>query len=78
MSKTKKLIASALAIVSLAAVPSTSIVLSGSGAGSAAGLRKWQHRLRVGGSVRERGSPTWGSSSLWNGSLEQHRLRSFG
>jgi hypothetical protein len=31
MSKTKKLIASALAIVSLAAVPSTSIVLSGSG-----------------------------------------------
>ena len=30
MSKTKKLIASALAIVSLAAVPSTSIVLSGS------------------------------------------------
>ena len=31
MSKTKKLIASALAIVSLAAVPSTGIVLSGSG-----------------------------------------------
>jgi hypothetical protein len=31
MSKTKKLIASALAIVSLAAVSSTSIVLSGSG-----------------------------------------------
>jgi hypothetical protein len=31
MSKTKKLIASALAIVSLAAVPSTSIALSGSG-----------------------------------------------
>jgi hypothetical protein len=31
MSKTKKLIASGLAIVSLAAVPSTSIVLSGSG-----------------------------------------------
>ena len=31
MSKTKKLIASALAIVSLAAVPSTSIFLSGSG-----------------------------------------------
>jgi hypothetical protein len=31
MSKTKKLIASALAIVSLAAVPSTSIVLNGSG-----------------------------------------------
>jgi hypothetical protein len=29
MSKTKKLIATALAIVSLAAVPSTSIVLSG-------------------------------------------------
>jgi hypothetical protein len=33
MSKTKKLIASALAIVSLAAVPSTSIVLSGTSAG---------------------------------------------
>jgi hypothetical protein len=31
MSKTKKLIASTLAIVSLAAVPSTSVVLSGSG-----------------------------------------------
>jgi hypothetical protein len=31
MSKTKKLIASALAIVSLAAVPSTGIVLSGAG-----------------------------------------------
>ena len=31
MSKTKKLIASALAIVSFAAIPSTSIVLSGSG-----------------------------------------------
>ena len=30
MSKTKKLIASALAIVALAAVPSTSIALSGS------------------------------------------------
>ena len=31
MSKTKKLIASALAILALAAVPSTSIALSGSG-----------------------------------------------
>ena len=31
MSKTKKLIASALAIVSLAAVPSTSIALIGAG-----------------------------------------------
>jgi hypothetical protein len=33
MSKAKKLIAAALAIVSLAAVPSTSIVLSGASAG---------------------------------------------
>ena len=33
MSKTKKLIASALAIVSLAAVPSTSLALSDSGKG---------------------------------------------
>jgi hypothetical protein len=34
MSKTKKLIASALAIVSIAAVPSTSIVLSGTSQGA--------------------------------------------
>jgi hypothetical protein len=33
MSKTKKLLAAALAIVSLAAVPSTSIALSGAGEG---------------------------------------------
>jgi hypothetical protein len=33
MSKTKKLIASALAIVALAAVPSTSVAVSGSGEG---------------------------------------------
>jgi hypothetical protein len=32
MSKTKKLIAATLAIISLAAVPSTSIALSGAGA----------------------------------------------
>ena len=35
MSKTKKLIAAALAIVSIAAVPSTSIALSGLGEGVA-------------------------------------------
>ena len=63
MSKTKKLLAAALAIVSLAAVPSTSIALSGSGRGRAARVR------RTGSAVAARRAractneePLWGSS----------------
>ena len=62
MSKTKKLIASALAIVSLAAVPSTSIVLSGSGQAVQLACGNGSTGCRVMDLIRERKSPSWGSS----------------